>query len=130
MSVGTLTTTTAAECLAESDSKSEPVQLDHSHVKTAAQILAIIERYSLPKRHSEQDEPDQEVNFLDQIYAKVAEGKSIEMCLPAFPFKSPNTSTKVLGCLPDKAEEFALAHLNGMCAAIEDVYSPGASTLR
>ncbi|KAI0175373.1 putative pyoverdine/dityrosine biosynthesis protein [Pestalotiopsis sp. NC0098] len=129
MSVGTLTTTTAAECLAESDSKSEPVQLDHSHVKTAAQILAIIERYSLPKRHSEQDEPDQEVNFLDQIYAKVAEGKSIEMCLPAFPFKSPNTSTKVLGCLPDKAEEFALAHLNGMCAAIEDVYSPGAKLM-
>ncbi|KAI2601828.1 Pyoverdine/dityrosine biosynthesis protein-domain-containing protein [Hypoxylon sp. NC1633] len=48
------------------------------------------------------------------------------MCLPAFPFKSPNTSTKVLGRLPDKAEEFALAHLNGLCAAIGDIYAPGA----
>ncbi len=51
------------------------------------------------------------------------------MCLPAFPFKSPNTSTKVLGRLPDKAEEFALAHLNGLCAAIGDVYPPGAKLM-
>ncbi|KAI1483498.1 Pyoverdine/dityrosine biosynthesis protein-domain-containing protein [Daldinia eschscholtzii] len=66
------------------------------------------------------------VNFLAQIYPKVVAGQAILMCLPAFPFKSPNRSTKVLGHLPDKAEEFALAHLNGLCAAIGDIYPPGA----
>ncbi|KAF2995301.1 hypothetical protein E8E14_003716 [Neopestalotiopsis sp. 37M] len=127
MSTSTLTTTTA-ECL----TSNKPLQLDSSHVnKTAAQILAIIERYSLPKRHADLEEPesDQDANFLDQIQSKVADGQVIQMCLPAFPFKSPNTSTKVLGRLPDKAEEFALAHLNGLCSAIEDVYSPGAKLM-
>lgn len=48
------------------------------------------------------------------------------MCLPAFPFKSPNTQSKVLGRLPDKGEEFAMAHLNGLCLAVKDIYPPGA----
>lgn len=48
------------------------------------------------------------------------------MALPAFPFKSPNGDVKVLGVLPDKAEDVALAHLNGLCAAIGDIYPPGA----
>lgn len=48
------------------------------------------------------------------------------LCLPAFPFKSPNTQSKVLGKLPDKGEEFALAHLNGLCLAVKDIYEPGA----
>ena len=50
----------------------------------------------------------------------------IRMVLPAFPFKSPNSEVKVLGTLPDKAEDVALVHLNGLCAAVEDNYSPGA----
>lgn len=31
-----------------------------------------------------------------------------------------------MGRLPDKGEEFALAHLNGLCLAVKDVYEPGA----
>jgi pyoverdine/dityrosine biosynthesis protein Dit1 len=48
------------------------------------------------------------------------------MCLPAFPFKSANKVEKVLGTLPDKAEELALARLNSMCATIGHFYEPGA----
>jgi pyoverdine/dityrosine biosynthesis protein Dit1 len=43
------------------------------------------------------------------------------MILPTFPFKSPNSNTKVLGALPDKAEEIPLAYLNGLCAAVKDI---------
>lgn len=50
----------------------------------------------------------------------------VPLCLPAFPFKSPNAESKVLGKLPDKGEEFALAHLNGLCLAVKDIYEPGA----
>jgi pyoverdine/dityrosine biosynthesis protein Dit1 len=48
------------------------------------------------------------------------------MILPAFPFKSPNASSKVLGNMPDFGEELALAHLNGLCQNIGEVYDPGA----
>ncbi|KAF3055077.1 Spore wall maturation protein DIT1 [Daldinia childiae] len=99
--------------------------IEPSHLETASRILNVISRYKLAgdaflaKSHDG-------VNFLAQIYSKVVASQIILMCLPAFPFKSPNRSTKVLGRLPDKAEEFALAHLNGLCAAIGDIYAPGA----
>lgn len=64
--------------------------------------------------------------YLSIVYSQVKSAEPIRLCLPAFPFKSPNSTRKVLGKLPDKAEEFALAHLNGLCLAIGDVYPPGA----
>ncbi|KAI1778839.1 Pyoverdine/dityrosine biosynthesis protein-domain-containing protein [Hypoxylon cercidicola] len=100
-------------------------QLKPSHLEIASQILSIISRYKLAKDAFLAETKDG-VNFLSHIRSRVAAKESILMCLPAFPFKSPNNATKVLGRLPDKAEEFALAHLNGLCAAIGDVYTPGA----
>ncbi|KAI1370220.1 Pyoverdine/dityrosine biosynthesis protein-domain-containing protein [Hypoxylon crocopeplum] len=103
-------------------------KLEPSHLETASQILNIIARYKLAtgallaKTHDG-------VNFLAHIYSRVVAGEVVLMCLPAFPFKSPNTSTKVLGRLPDKAEEFALAHLNGLCTSIKDIYAPGAKLM-
>lgn len=93
----------------------------------ASRIFAIIKRYKL--RPNEEEVPEANVRFIDQISAKISASEPILMCLPAFPFKSPNTSLKVLGTLPDKAEEFALAHMNGMCAAITQIYTPGAGLM-
>ncbi|KAL1855891.1 hypothetical protein Daus18300_010869 [Diaporthe australafricana] len=102
----------------------QPTKLDEQALETAAQILNIISRYRLSHKSTpKSDEGD--LKFLAQIYSKVRAGRLINMCLPAFPFKSPNSTTKVLGYLPDKAEEFALAHLNGLCDAIKNVYAPG-----
>lgn len=89
----------------------------------AARILHIIYRYGYPReREAQKSNP----KFIAQIRGRIEAEEPILMCLPAFPFKSPNTSSKVLGHLPDKGEEFALSHLNGMCAAIEHEYKPGA----
>lgn len=90
----------------------------------AARILAVISRYQLESQNAQAQTPN--AKFLEQITTRIALSEPVLMCLPAFPFKSPNTSSKVLGSLPDKAEEFALAHLNGLCAAIADIYAPGA----
>ncbi|RLN96738.1 hypothetical protein BBJ28_00024030, partial [Nothophytophthora sp. Chile5] len=49
----------------------------------------------------------------------------ITLVLPSFPFKSPNTIDKVLGKLPDRAEELAMERLENFCAQVEEVYSPG-----
>lgn len=56
----------------------------------------------------------------------VASNQPIHLVLPGFPCKSPNKETKVIGVLPDSGEEVALAHINGLAAAIEDAYPPGA----
>ncbi|KAJ5153223.1 uncharacterized protein N7482_009701 [Penicillium canariense] len=65
-------------------------------------------------------------DFLSLIGRFVAQGARVQACLPAFPFKSANKVYKVLGSLPDKAEELALDRLNTLCMRIQDIYSPGA----
>lgn len=94
------------------------------NTELSTRIFAIISRYKLPTK----DNASQESNtrLVAQIDAQVSRSQPILMCLPAFPFKSPNTSSKVLGYLPDKADEVALAHLNGLCAAISQIYEHGA----
>lgn len=102
----------------------QPTKLDEQALETASQILGVISRYRLSHKPTpKSDEGD--LKFLAQIYSKVRAGRVINMCLPAFPFKSPNSVTKVLGHLPDKAEEVALAHLNGLCNAIKNIYPAG-----
>ncbi|RYP51886.1 hypothetical protein DL768_002854 [Monosporascus sp. mg162] len=104
-------------------------ELDSSNLQLSSRILDIITRYGLQKDVVSTKSSHGAFSFLTQIYSKVMASEPILMCLPAFPFKSPNKSTKVLGRLPDKAEEFALAHLNGLCAAIADIYLPGAKLM-
>ncbi|KAI1505979.1 putative pyoverdine/dityrosine biosynthesis protein [Biscogniauxia marginata] len=105
---------------------SGPDRLESVQLETSSQILTILGRYRLGQKLPSAKCKEGDLKFLAQIYAKVTANEPILMCLPAFPFKSPNTTSKVLGRLPDKAEEFALAHLNGLCAAIGDIYPPGA----
>ncbi len=111
------------------DSLNTPNELDEAHLQTALKILRVISRYQLLHEGSHPKTFSNDSKFVQQIYSKVAASEPVLMCLPAFPFKSPNTSRKVLGYLPDKAEEFALAHLNGMCNAIKDVYEFGAKLM-
>lgn len=101
--------------------------IDIPALETASKILRIIDRYRLRKFHNAPEKADEgALKFLALIYSHVKSGDAVPMCLPAFPFKSPNSLTKVLGRLPDRAEELALAHMNGLCLAIQDVYPPGA----
>jgi pyoverdine/dityrosine biosynthesis protein Dit1 len=94
---------------------------------TSQQVLDVIFRYRSPLPQDAPDRSDEGVlKFLALIYRAVKKNDPVRMVLPAFPFKSPNSHIKVLGALPDKAEELSLAHLNGLCAAIQDVYPPGA----
>lgn len=96
-------------------------------METSQQILDVILRYKSPLPKDAPDRSDEgTLKSLGLIYRAVKNKEPVRMALPAFPFKSPNNIIKVLGMLPDKAEDVALAHLNGMCAAIRDIYPPGA----
>lgn len=101
--------------------------VDPPTIETASKVLAIIDRYSLGKSHDAPEKAKEgALKFLALIYRHIKSGDAVPLCLPAFPFKSPNSLAKVLGKLPDRAEELALAHMNGLCLAIQDVYPPGA----
>jgi hypothetical protein len=90
-------------------------------------ILDIVFEYALNKFDDSKERlAAGEAKFLAVIDEFVKAGKPVDSCLPAFPFKSANKVYKVLGDLPDKAEELALGRLNTMCVRIQDVYKPGA----
>lgn len=60
-----------------------------------------------------------------EIKIFVEKNNPINFVLPAFPCKSPNTEKKVLGQLPDKAEEVALENLHNFCKSITNIHPPG-----
>ena len=97
---------------------------------TSAKILSIIYRYRLTKAADAHDRwVEGTPKFLAIIDNFVKAGMPVRMCMPAFPFKSANKIDKVLGSLPDRAEEAALGYMNTMCAEIGAVYRPGAKLL-
>ena len=97
-----------------------------SSTETSEVIVSLLEKYRMAPRDQSQQEWLAKGKFLELIRHHMERGQVIPMVLPAFPFKSPNKTFKVLGNLPDKGEEVALAHLDGLCRAIEDVYKKGA----
>jgi pyoverdine/dityrosine biosynthesis protein Dit1 len=62
---------------------------------------------------------------LGRVRRSVLLNEPVHLLLPAFPAKSPSPE-KVLGTLPDKAEEIALQHLQAVCEEIAAIYPPGA----
>ena len=64
-------------------------------------------------------------NHIQKIKYYVDRREPIQLLLPAFPMKSPNNH-KVLGKLPDLAEEISLNFLNEFCEKIKKHYDPGA----
>ncbi|GAB0138222.1 hypothetical protein EsDP_00006461 [Epichloe bromicola] len=104
------------------------VQIAARASEVSQQILEIILQYSLNKFNHSADKLALGVPlFLSVISGFVVEEKRIKMVLPSFPFKSANKVYKVLGFLPDKAEELSLERLNTMCERIAEIYTPGAT---
>lgn len=92
-----------------------------------AAILDIVFEYSLHKFDNTMAQlAVGRPKFLSAIAEFVTGSRRVEMCLPAFPFKSANKTYKVLGVLPDKADELALERLNSICERIKNIYPSGA----
>lgn len=95
--------------------------------ETSTKILTIIFEHTLNQFDGSTERHSAGMpKFLSVIDQFVTAGTELQMCLPAFPFKSANKVYKVFGILPDKAEELALNRLNAMCLRIREVYPPGA----
>jgi pyoverdine/dityrosine biosynthesis protein Dit1 len=97
-------------------------------VRTAQEILSEIMRFRrTPQTHQNCDTtcPACHSPHLDKIISAIRSGTAVTLVLPAFPGKSPNLS-KVLGALPDMAEQLALQFLDQLCERIQAIYAPGA----
>lgn len=99
---------------------------DESPAEVAEKVVRILERYRMTARDDSSSSWTARSLFIDNAIRSIEQQSEIRMSLPAFPFKSPNKVSKVLGSLPDCGEEIALLHLNAMCRAIRDVYEHGA----
>lgn len=62
---------------------------------------------------------------LSKVVLSVKNNQPVTFVLPAFPGKSPNPA-KVIGPLPDMAEQQALEFLQQLCERIKLYYAPGA----
>lgn len=101
-------------------SKRSPAQI-------AEDVLSVIESYRLKASPFDPKViPQARETFLPIIQRAVEKQAPLSLTLPAFPFKSPNAEEKVLGVLPDKAEEVSLKHLQAFCDNIKDTYVHGA----
>lgn len=107
------------------DGKKPPTPRTVAHI--CEDIVGVLARYRLVHQSDTNTVWGAKAKFLGQVEQYVVRGQAVSMSLPAFPFKSPNKKAKVLGTLPDKGEEVALFHLEGLCLAIRDVYEPGAN---
>jgi hypothetical protein len=88
-------------------------------------ILQVIESYGVNYEQSDRTWEGFS-SFIPIVTKQVANKEPVRMILPAFPFKSPNSKDKVIGVAPDLGEEFALAHINGLCENIAAKYEHGA----
>jgi Pyoverdine/dityrosine biosynthesis protein len=89
-------------------------------------ILDILERYRMNTAKGAHREWAGRSKVFHQVKQHLESQTAIRMILPAFPFKSPNKGGKILGDLPDAAEEVAMKHLHGLCVMIEEIHGPGA----
>lgn len=111
----------------ENKGPSQTVRSAAEVTETSSKILDIIFEYALNKSDGSMDRLNKGMpKFLLVVEKFVRNNTKVKMCLPAFPFKSANKTYKVLGALPDKAEEIALSRMNEICIRIGEIYKPGA----
>jgi pyoverdine/dityrosine biosynthesis protein Dit1 len=122
----------AAPALAGADRILAPLlepEPDAAHTETAERILRMLFRYRRlqPDAGACAENPCEQCLglHLPKVRRFVVNDEPVHLLLPAFPAKSPNTS-KVLGKLPDMAEELALKFLERVCREIREFYAPGA----
>lgn len=92
-----------------------------SLIKDIAEIIASYRIIGPGDRYEDGMKP----KMLDTLRIFIANQEPINMVVPAYPFKSPNHESKVLGPRPDVGERMTLQHFNSIGARIQQIYPPG-----
>ena len=92
---------------------------------TVDRIIGVFEGFRMTPLSIDQFESVGKAVLREKISPFVAANKTIKFSIMGFPMKSPNTRDKVLGTLPDLAEEATLENFAIFAQAVKAVYSPG-----
>ena len=105
----------------EASSLTTQTTTNEALVKDIAEIVASYRISGPGDRYEDVLEP----KMLHTLRSFVAKQEPVNMVVPAYPFKSPNHESKVLGPDPDVGERMSLQHLNSIGARIQQIYAPG-----
>lgn len=94
-------------------------------MQTVNQILDVFEGFRMAPKPNDQYESVGKEKLANKLTTFVDTGKPIDFVMLGFPFKSTNTRDKVLGALPDKAEEVTLKNFTAFDNAIKTIYPAG-----
>lgn len=61
----------------------------------------------------------------EKLTVFVEQNKEIKFSMLGFPFKSPNTRDKVIGIVPDMAEQATMEQFDRFAKVVQELYSPG-----
>ena len=105
----------------EASSLTTSTTTNEALVKSIAEIVASYRISGPDDKYEDVLEP----KMLQTLRSFVAKQEPVNMVVPAYPFKSPNHESKVLGPEPDVGERMSLQHLNSIGARIQQIYPPG-----
>lgn len=88
-------------------------------------ILSTFQGFQMPKLPIDQFETVGRNILAEKISPFVMENKPINFVMLGFPMKSPNNRDKVLGTMPDLAEEAAFQNFADFNNKIKSIYIPG-----
>lgn len=109
----------------KADAATQAISKSSADILVAIKILEVIETYGTQYGRTDTAWAGL-AGYIPNVSRQVSSGKPISLLFSGFPFKSSQTSGKVLGDMPDLGEKLALAHLNGLCSNIAAVYRHGA----
>lgn len=94
-------------------------------MNTVEQVLSVFESFRMaPTAIDEYDSVGRE-KLKGRISHFISPGQPIKFSLLGFPMKSPNNRDKVIGVMPDLAEEVTINNFADFNAGVSAVYSPG-----
>jgi pyoverdine/dityrosine biosynthesis protein Dit1 len=123
---GKLDTPAAAAVLSTASRAFEKFVVSDRSPEVSSTAASALNTMFAHRRLSEPHEPCPQclAPHLPLAMRSIAANEPMHLILPAFPAKSPSP-LKVLGTMPDKADEIALDYLGDLCNEIRARYHPG-----
>lgn len=96
-------------------------------IMTTDMILNKFENFRMPPTPIDEYEKVGKSLLRDKIHSFVKDNQAIDFVMLGYPMKSPNSKEKVLGILPDMAEEVSFKNFTTFGNEIKSIYEPGAN---
>ncbi len=99
--------------------------MDHLQILQTQLIVDTFQQFRMAPLPIDEYEQKGKLVLIDKIASFVDQSKPIDFVMLGFPMKSPNDRDKVLGKLPDKAEEVTFDNFSLFGEKIKSIYQPG-----